>query len=273
MVPIQSLANVLAAFVRTNATQILTASAVAGVVGTALITFNEAPKAKEILDDMKEDLKDAPKEEHKDIIFVGVKKIAPKVIPIVVSVSLSIASIIGLNKIHAQRYAAMSAAYAIADRSLKEWKEHTEEIVGKKKMEDIKMAIADEQAKKIDPEKAEKPNYIQPGDSAMERLDVVRDPNTGSEFYSSASRVREAIAKVQSTLNGCDWVSVNDFYRELGVTPIKWGERLGWNTGQEVDIEMIFSSTRDDRPCIILSYEPDERRDSWGDKYKHSYDY
>lgn len=270
MVPnLQNLANVFTQFVRANSTTILTVTAVAGIVGTVAVTLHEAPKAKQILEDTKKDIAEAQErgEGKKESIIFCARRLVPVVTPIVLTAGLSIASVIGLNTVHTRRYAAMSAAYAIADRSLKEWKEHTAEIVGQKKMDDIKMAIADEKAKNIKPDDIQEVAEMTPGAPAWDPLDICYDSNTGAQFYSSASRIREAFTDLQTELNGCSWVSVNDLYHNLEVRKTKFGESLGWNSGEKIDYDMTYSQTVDGRPCIVLTYTPGPRTDAWGDKY------
>ena len=276
---ITQLAETFVHFVKANSTTILTVTAVAGVVGTAIVTFKQAPKAQKVLNELKEDLKEEEdKEARRGIIFSGAKRIAWYTLPIVITAGFSIASIIGMNHIHSQRYAAVSAAYAIADRSLKEWKEKTEEVIGAKKTEDIKMAIADEKAKKIHEtdEDLKLKKQIEENQLMYDPLDIVIDSVTGTTFYSSSSRIREAFAKLQTELNGCDYVSINDLYRYLEIRACKIGERLGWNnfdptfsSGNTTEIEyrITCSRTAADRPCLVLDYDAEPRRDSWGDKY------
>lgn len=275
---IQELATTLVKFVNANAPTILTVTAVAGVVGTALVTFNEAPKAKEVIKDMKEDLDGVEeKKERNEIIFKAVKRVGLHLVPIVITAGLSIASIISLNKIHAQRYAAVSAAYAIADQSLKEWRKHTEEVVGPKKTEEIKMAIADEKAKQISEKDISE--IQRENETAYDPVDLVIDTCTGVKFYSNMSKIRDAFTTLGTELSGCDWMCINDLYSLLGLRKIKLGQDLGWNNVEmsyklgpgpiKIGYDTTYSSTENDRPCIMLSYNPETRLNSFGDRYSY----
>lgn len=51
------------------------------------------------------------------------------------------------------------------------------------------------------------------------------------------------------------YVSLNEFYYEIGAKSIPIGDDIGWNVNDGL-IEVNFSSTLsdDNRPCIVLEY-------------------
>jgi len=51
------------------------------------------------------------------------------------------------------------------------------------------------------------------------------------------------------------WVTLNEFYGELGLDPIPLGESIGWNVDRLLEIDIsgqIESETGE--PCIVLNY-------------------
>ena len=54
------------------------------------------------------------------------------------------------------------------------------------------------------------------------------------------------------------YVSLNEFYYEIGLPPTKIGDDLGWNLydGGSSMVELYFSSqlTADDTPCLVIDY-------------------
>jgi hypothetical protein len=51
------------------------------------------------------------------------------------------------------------------------------------------------------------------------------------------------------------YVSLNDFYGEIGLEPIQLGDELGWNVDQGL-IELEFSSqlSENNEPCLVINY-------------------
>ena len=51
------------------------------------------------------------------------------------------------------------------------------------------------------------------------------------------------------------YVSVNEFYYELGLKPVSRGEDLGWSIYDgTVDIRFSSHISDDDTPCIVLDH-------------------
>ena len=76
----------------------------------------------------------------------------------------------------------------------------------------------------------------------------------------------EAIKKIVNELNrrmisGDDYVSLNDFYYELGLDGSSIGDELGWNVSDGL-IELDFSAQldKDGVPCIVIDYAVTPKR-------------
>ena len=52
-----------------------------------------------------------------------------------------------------------------------------------------------------------------------------------------------------------NYISLNDFYYELGLDPVKNGSALGWNLDSGL-IELDFSTclAENDEPCVVIDY-------------------
>ena len=52
------------------------------------------------------------------------------------------------------------------------------------------------------------------------------------------------------------YISLNEFYYEIGLNPISIGDDLGWNIDHGY-IELSFSSqlTDDGNPCLVIDYQ------------------
>ena len=53
-----------------------------------------------------------------------------------------------------------------------------------------------------------------------------------------------------------NYVSLNDFYDELGIGPTKLGDDLGWDIYKDGLIDIAFSSrlAEDGTPCLVMDY-------------------
>jgi hypothetical protein len=52
------------------------------------------------------------------------------------------------------------------------------------------------------------------------------------------------------------YISLNEFYYEIGLNPISIGDDIGWNIDRGY-IELNFSSqlTDDGNPCLVIDYQ------------------
>ena len=51
------------------------------------------------------------------------------------------------------------------------------------------------------------------------------------------------------------YVSLNEFYTEIGLEPTKIGYDLGWNIDDgEIDIETSAQLSPDGTPCLVIEY-------------------
>ena len=82
------------------------------------------------------------------------------------------------------------------------------------------------------------------------------DSLTGRYFYSEMPHIERAINAVNAKIIKQGYASVNDFFYELGLPPVKLGEQLGWNRNYEEELDIFFDHelTSYGDPCGILDY-------------------
>ena len=52
------------------------------------------------------------------------------------------------------------------------------------------------------------------------------------------------------------FISLNEFYNELGLSNIKLGEEMGWHIDKGmIDISFSAQLTDNEEPCLVLNYE------------------
>ena len=254
------LATGIAAKVAANSPAILAGTAIVGVVMTAVFAVKGCPKAKEAIDECKEEIRnfkgdtdgkeETPEQKKyiRKIIGRYVKKFILAMIPTVVTFALTAACILGGHTIQARRTAALAAAYNITESAFKDYKDKVKEIVGEKKEE----AIRDEIAKdKVDaaPVSGREVYITGKGDQ------LCFDKGTGRYFNSSIEEIRRCVNDLNFRLRQEMFISLNDFYYALGLKPVDLGDILGWDIDKG-EIEVTFSSqiADDGRPALVLEY-------------------
>ena len=82
------------------------------------------------------------------------------------------------------------------------------------------------------------------------------EPVSGRYFKSDMEKIRrienECNKKMLHDING--YMSLNDFYDELGLEHSSIGYELGWNSYNLLEIDYIPQLLEDDKLCVVLEY-------------------
>ncbi len=231
-------------FVSRRSPEILTGIGIAGMISTTVLAVKATPKAMELIEAKK-------REEWLDELSpVEMVKVAWKpYIPAIVTCVTSTACLIGASSVSAKRNAALATAYKLSETALAEYREKVIETIGEKKERTVRDKVAEERVKKNPVSKNE---VIITGNGKT----LCFDPISGRYFMCSI----ETIKRAENTLNKqmlhdiSGYVSLNEFYDEIGLDHTSVGDDLGWNTDQIIDID--FSSQLNDtgEPSVVLDY-------------------
>ena len=138
----QAIANTLKSLQKTmrkHSPAILTGIGIAGMAAAAVMAVRATPKALRMVDDR--EIEDEKRLTTSEIVKTTWKCY----IPAAVTGVCSAACIIGASSISARRNAALVTAYTISETALKEYKDKAVEVVGPKKEQAIRDAVAKEQ--------------------------------------------------------------------------------------------------------------------------------
>ena len=113
--------------------------------------------------------------------------------------------------------------------------------------------------------KPDEPNpYIAPGEpepptEPVKKIDdgseLFFDPLSGRTFTSRQADIMIAAMRINDQIIENAWVSVNDWYGELGLDSAgELGERMGWNIDRMLKIDFAPVITRDGRNCLTIVY-------------------
>lgn len=257
-------------FTKKNSPVILTGLAVVGVISTAYSAFKAGPRADKILEEYRKDMRDChPKDKEAKRTVVGetVKKMVPVVAPTVIMGGTTIACVIGSHSISSRRIAVLSAAYSLSESTVKNLNNKMEEMLGEKKTRAIKDSIMKDklrETEKNDQKLLGDGNVIVPDNGYV----LCKDLHSGRPFYSTAEKIKQAIVKCSFDVQQDMWVSLNEFYDEIGspqLEHIPLGDDLGWNVEDtirgQLPITLTAILTDDGKPCLCVDADVSIRSD------------
>lgn len=257
---IKNVFNVVSTFTKKNAPAILAGVAAVGLVVTAVSAYKAGIKASNILKDHKLKMKETSNKEEEKILYKETaKKMAPVVVaPIILGVT-SIGCIFGSLSVSSRRIAALSAAYSISETALKDLDGQMKKILGEKKTREVKDAITKE--KMNNGESTKDSTVIITGNGDV----LCKDMYSGRYFTSNGEKIGRAINWASNEVRISMYVSLNEFYDQLGLPRIPLGDDLGWNAddlnGGSLPITYTAILTEDDRPCLCVESLAGVRQD------------
>lgn len=257
-------------FTKKNSPVILTGLAVVGVISTAYSAFKAGPRADKILEEYRKDMRDChpnDKEAKRAVVGETVKKMVPVVAPPVIMGGTTIACVIGSHSISSRRIAVLSAAYSLSESTVKNLNNKMEEMLGEKKTRAIKDSIMKDklrETEKNDQKLLGDGNVIVPDNGYV----LCKDLHSGRPFYSTAEKIKQAIVKCSFDVQQDMWVSLNEFYDEIGspqLEHIPLGDDLGWNVEDtirgQLPITLTAILTDDGKPCLCVDADVSIRSD------------
>lgn len=238
--------------------ELLTGLGIAGMITTTVLAVKATPKALDLIEEKRDELDLAPSERlHPAEIIKAAWK---PYIPAAVTGVTSVACLIGASSVNSKRNAALATAYNLSATALAEYKEKVLETVGEKKEQIIRNKVAEE---RINKDPVNQSAIIVSGNGNTRCFDTI----TKRRFTSDIETIKRIVNELnRKMLNGEDYISLNEFYYELGLDGSSIGDELGWNVINGL-IELDFSAQLDTDgiPCIVIDYmvAPKRGYNSW----------
>lgn len=230
--------------------EILTGIGIAGMITTTVLAVRATPKALKLIEEAKE------KEQVEKLTPAETVKTTWKCyIPAAVIGTASVACLIGASSVNVRRNAALATAYKLSETALTEYKEKVVETIGPKKEQSIKDAIAKDQIEK-NPVCNNEVIVTDRGNT------LCYDAISGRYFKSDIEKIKRIVNELNRHMLIHDYISLNEFYDELGLDHIPIGDDLGWCITDGF-FDPVFSSqlADDGTPCIVLGYSIAPKRD------------
>jgi len=236
--------------IKKHSPEILTGIGIAGMITTTVMAVRATPKALILIEERKEEI-GAEKLEVVDVV----KTTWFCYIPAAITGTLSIACLIGASSVNARRNAALATAYTLSESALKDYQGKVIEMFGEKKNEAVKDAVAKDKVEK-NPVVTREVIITEKGNT------LCYDAISGRYFKSDIEKIKKAECELNRQMLDDMYVSLNDFYYEIGLDSVKLGDELGWNVDSGY-IDLSFSSqlASDGTPCLVIDYSVAPRYD------------
>ena len=224
--------------------EILMGLGIAGMITTVVLAVKETPKALDLI----AEAEDKKGEQLKKTEVV--KATWKCYIPAVVTGATSIACLIGASTKNAKRNAALATAYKLSETALSEYREKVVETIGEEKEKVVREKVSEEKLKQNPIEKNEI-IFTDNGDTQF------YEPLSGRYFKSDIEHINKIVNRLNKSMlhDMFGYITLNEFYEELGLDMVELGEDLGWNLDKGlIDIEFTSKIASNGKPCIVLDY-------------------
>ena len=229
--------------VKKHSPEILIGIGITGMITTTVTAVMATPKALKILEEERENREELIKP-------VDVVKLCWRCyVPSVAIGATSIACIIGASAVHTKRNAALATAYSLSESVFRTYKDKVIETIGEKKEKAVKDAVAKDTVEKHPVVN----NEVIITDSSNT---LCLESISGRYFKCDIDKLRKAENTLNKTMINDMYVSLNDFYYEIGLPGTKMGDELGWSIDKGL-IELDFSSqlAENGDPCLVVGYD------------------
>lgn len=231
-----------------NSPAILTGVGVVGTLTTALLAGKASIKAVRILEN-EQRFRNMRIEVSRRTI-TGREKVAltwKVFVPPAVVGTITIAAIIGSNRIGARRAAALAAAYAVSERAVEEYKQKVLDHLGARKEQKLHDEMIQD---RVDRNPVQSKEVILTGNGDV----LCQDSYSGRYFRSNAEAIRKAVNDINQRVISDNYASLSDFYELIGLPTTAQSDEVGWNTNKLLEVRFTTAMSTDGQPCLVLDY-------------------
>lgn len=223
--------------------EILTGIGIAGMITSTILAVKATPKALTLIEEKKDEL-----ETDKLTPVETVKAAWKPYIPAAIACVSATSCLIGGSVVNAKRNAALATAYALSEKALTSYKDKVIETIGEKKEKEIRDKVAQDEVDK-------KPISSSQVIITPKGNTLCMDAVSGRYFKSDLDKIRKIVNELNRRMLNENYISLEEFYYEIGLEPTKNSSYLGWNIDDGL-IELSLSTclTEDDEPCVVIDY-------------------
>lgn len=224
--------------------EILTGIGIVGLISAGVMAVRATPKALMLIEEKKYDY-----DVDELTKLETVKTTWTCYVPSVIVGGMSVCCLIGASSVNFRRNAALATAYSLSESALKEYQEKVVEVIGEKKEQDVRDAIVKDKVDKT-PVTNREVFLTEKGNT------LCLDLTSKRYFRTDIDMLKRAVNELNRRMRDEMFISLNDFYCEIGLDSIKIGDDLGWNIDRGY-IDLRFSSqlANDETPCLVIDYD------------------
>lgn len=234
---------------------LLTGIGIAGMITTTVLAVKATPKALKLIETKRQELDLDP--EEKLTVAETVKTTWKCYIPAAITGVTATACLIGANSVNTRQKAALATAYNLSASALTEYKEKVVETIGEKKEREIRDKVAES---KLEQNPVNNSTIVMTNKGTTRFMDSI----TKRRFVSDIETINQIINRLnRRMINGDDYISLNEFYYEIGLEGCDVGDDLGWNVTRgliELPDPPHAMVDTDGVPCVVLEYQVAPKR-------------
>ena len=246
-------------FIGKHSPEILTGIGITGMITSTVLAVKATPRALELIEEEREYRKEYSNvfkndSSYETVIMPDLKpleivKLAWK--PYIPAAILGLASascIIGASAVNYKRNAALATAYAISESTLIRYRDKVVETIGEKKEKEIKDKVAQDV---VNNKKLSDSQVIITSNGNSLCMDSI----SGRYFKSGIDKIQKVVNELNRRMKYENYISLDEFYSELGLDSTKNSSYLGWNIDDGyIEIDYSTCLADNDEPCIVIDY-------------------
>ena len=205
---------------------ILTVAGATGVVATAVLSVKATPKALQLLEYAQYE------KGEKLTVKETIQTAWVPYVPAALTGFATIACIFGANMLNKRQQASLMSAYAILDKTYREYTKKVKELYEENADNNIKSEIV---KSKFDKNMA-----------LDEEKELFFDFQSARWFESTFEEVKHAEHVFNQCFATTGFACLNDFYEILGMEPVDYGYQIGWSDLSENELEFEYEKVETD---------------------------
>lgn len=223
--------------------EILTGTGIVGVISTAVLAHRAANIALLMVEQERCD-RIFDTNDPREIIKIAWKAY----VPVFISGTLTIGSILLAHKIHTDRMAAMTGLYTVANTALHDYQDKVASLLGEKKDRQVRESVIQDKLDK---------NPVETSEVFITGLGdyLCFDDWSGRYFKSDIETIRRCMNDFNKDIWHDSYRTLNEFYDMIGLEDIDSGRNMGWDVDNGLlDIRFTAKIATNGEPCIVLEY-------------------
>ena len=238
--------------------QILIGLGIAGMFATTVLAVRATPKALQLKDNEieRKEAEEASEaqswSDRQEITELKpmeiIKTCWRPYIPAMILGTASTICLLSANSINTKRMAVLTTAYKISEAALLDYKNAVVETIGEKKEKEVKEKVYEKKLAN-NPVENREVFITKKGDT------LCYDSLSGRYFKSDIEHINKVVNILNREMVQELYVSLNDFYIELGLEPIELGRTLGWCPDWGLlEVEKDAMLATNGTPCLVIDF-------------------